>query len=290
MKKSCFLLILSAFVFIQGYAQENLPQLKRKAEMHFRNSEWKEALPVYTLILSFPETDVSFYVNAIITSLELDTLPTALKFVDGALLNQISLDTLLTKLDAQTRLLNISHHFEELLLGLKHEIPDLSSRINQYLCRYYKFRHQYAKQIDILHQMIDKSPRNIPLIREVAFAFYNNGDHENALAHFEEVLIYAPDDRESLLFLGNYYYIKGKEKMDKLYEDYQNTIAPTRMQYAQYRQTKQEIKNNELALASKYLNQANQIKSTSAIRDTLYDIYVLCSDTEKAESIKKRSK
>lgn len=290
MKKVCILIILSAFIFIQGYAQESLPQLKRKAEMHFRNSEWKEALPAYTLILSSPETDVSLYVNAIIVSLELDTFPTAVKFVDNALSNQISLDTLLVKTDIQTRLLNISHRFEELLLGLKQEIPDLSPRINQYLCQHYKFTHQYAKHVDILHEMIDKSPRNIPLIREIAFALYNNGDTDNALAHFEEVLIYDPTDRESILFLGNYYYIKGKQKMNRLYEDYQNIIAPTRMQYAQYKQTQQEIKNNELALASKYLNQANQMKSTNAIRDILYDIYTLSSDAEKAESIKKRSK
>lgn len=290
MKKVCILIILSAFIFIQGYAQESLPQLKRKAEMHFRNSEWKEALPAYTLILSSPETDVSLYVNAIIVSLELDTFPTAVKFVENALSNQISLDTLLVKTDIQTRLLNISHRFEELLLGLKQEIPDLSPRINQYLCQHYKFTHQYAKHVDILHEMIDKSPRNIPLIREIAFALYNNGDTDNALAHFEEVLIYDPTDRESILFLGNYYYIKGKQKMNRLYEDYQNIIAPTRMQYAQYKQTQQEIKNNELALASKYLNQANQMKSTNAIRDILYDIYTLSSDAEKAESIKKRSK
>ncbi|MBQ7824221.1 MAG: hypothetical protein IJ338_08640 [Bacteroidaceae bacterium] len=290
MKKVCILIILSAFIFIQGYAQESLPQLKRKAEMHFRNSEWKEALPAYTLILSSPETDVSLYVNAIIVSLELDTFPTAVKFVDNALSNQISLDTLLVKTDIQTRLLNISHRFEELLLGLKQEIPDLSPRINQYLCQHYKFTHQYAKHVDILHEMIDKSPRNIPLIREIAFALYNNGDTDNALAHFEEVLIYDPTDRESILFLGNYYYIKGKQKMNRLYEDYQNIIAPTRMQYAQYKQTQQEIKNNELELASKYLNQANQMKSTNAIRDILYDIYTLSSDAEKAESIKKRSK
>ena len=289
MKKVCILIILSAFIFIQGYAQESLPQLKRKAEMHFRNSEWKEALPAYTLILSSPETDVSLYVNAIIVSLELDTFPTAVKFVDNALSNQISLDTLLVKTDIQTRLLNISHRFEELLLGLKQEIPDLSPRINQYLCQHYKFTHQYAKHVDILHEMIDKSPRNIPLIREIAFALYNNGDTDNALAHFEEVLIYDPTDRESILFLGNYYYIKGKQKMNRLYEDYQNIIAPTRMQYAQYKQTQQEIKNNELELASKYLNQANQMKSTNAIRDILYDIYTLSSDAEKAESIKKRS-
>ena len=290
MKKVCILLILSAFIFIQGYAQESLPQLKRKAEMHFHNSEWKEALPAYTLILSSPETDVALYVNAIIVSLELDTFPTAVKFVDNALSNQIALDTLLVKTDIQTRLLNISHRFEELLLGLKQEIPDLSPRINQYLCQHYKFTHQYAKHVDILHEMIDKSPRNIPLIKEVAFALYNNGDTDNALAHFEEILIYDPTDREAILFLGNYYYIKGKQKMNRLYEDYQNIIAPTRMQYAQYKQTQQEIKNNELALASKYLNQANQMKSTNAIRDILYDIYTLSSDAEKAESIKKRSK
>ncbi len=290
MKKAGILIILFAFIFIQGYAQESLPQLKRKAEMHFHNSEWKDALPIYTFILSSPETDIPFYVNAMITALELDTFPTALKFVDNALSNRISLDTLLAKTDIQTRQLNISHRFEELLLGLKREIPDLSSHINQYLCRHYKFTHQYAKHVDILHEMIDKSPRNIPLIKEVAFALYNNGNIDDALAHFEEVLIYDPTDKESNLFLGNYYYIKGKQKMSKLYEDYQNIIAPTRMQYAQYQQTKQEIKNNELALASKYLNQANQIKSTSAIRDILYDIYVLSSDVEKAESIKKRSK
>ena len=290
MKKACIFIILFASLVNLAMAQDNLTQLKRKAEMHFRNAEWKDALPTYELILSFPNADISSYVNAIITSLELDSLPAAVKFAGDALLNQISLDTLLTKTEVQTRQLDTSHHFEALLLGLKQEIPDLSSRINQYLSRYYQFRHQYTKQIDVLHEMIDLSPRNIPLIKEIAFAFYNNGDSENALAHFEEALIYAPDDLEANLFMGSYYYIKGKEKMTKLYEAYQNIPTPTRMQFAQYRRDREEVKDHELALASKYMNQANQVKSTKAIRDILYDIYVLNSDVEKAEMLKRRSK
>ena len=290
MKKACILIILFAFMIGQGTAQDNLSQLKRKAEMHFRNSEWKDALPTYQLILSFPNADISSYINAIITSLELDSITKAIVIEEDALLNQISMDTLLTKTDEQTRQMDTSQHFETLLLGIKHEIPDLSSRINQYLHQYYKFRHQYSKQIDVLHEMIDQSPRNIPLIKEVAFALYNNGDIENALAHFEELLIYAPNDRETNLFLGSYYYIKGKEKMTKLYKEYQAITTPTRMQYAQYKRNKDEVKENELALASKYMNQANQIKSTKAIRDILYDIYVLSSDVEKAENLKRRSK
>lgn len=290
MKKACILIILFASLVNQAMAQDNLPQLKRKAEMHFRNSEWKDALPTYELILSFPDADISSYINAIITSLELDSLPVAIRFVENALLNQVSLDTLLTKTEVQTRQLDTSHHFEKLLLGLKQEIPDLSPRINEYLSQYYKFRHQYSKQIGVLHEMIDKSPRDITLIKEVAFALYNNGDNENALAHFEEVLIYAPDDLESNLFLGSYYYIKGKEKMTDLYKEYQNIATPTRMQYARYKRRRDEVKENELALASKYMNLANQIKSTKAIRDILDDISILNSDVEKAENLKRRSK
>lgn len=290
MKKACILIILFASLVNQAMAQDNLPQLKRKAEMHFRNSEWKDALPTYELILSFPDADISSYINAIITSLELDSLPVAIRFVENALLNQVSLDTLLTKTEVQTRQLDTSHHFEKLLLGLKQEIPDLSPRINEYLSQYYKFRHQYSKQIGVLHEMIDKSPRDITLIKEVAFALYNNGDNENALAHFEEVLIYAPDDLESNLFLGSYYYIKGKEKMTDLYKEYQNIATPTRMQYARYKRRRDEVKENELALASKYMNLANQIKSTKAIRDILDDISILNSDVEKAEMLKRRSK
>lgn len=286
MKKAVVLIFLSAFIFNSGYAQDNLPQLKRKAEMHFRNSEWKEALPVYTLMLSFPEKDLPLYVNAIVTSLKLDTFPATLQFVDDALSNQISLDTLLTSVDHKSRQLNNSQIFESLLIGLKHAIPDLSPRFNQHLREYYKFRHQYAEQIGILRQMLDKSPRNIPLLKELAYALYNNGNTDDALMHFEEILIYVPQDHESNLFLGNYYYVKGKQRMAKLDEDYHNIIAPSRMQYAEYRRTQQEIKKEELALAAKYMEQANQIKSTATIRNTLYDIYVLSADATKAESIK----
>ena len=78
--------------------------------------------------------------------------------------------------------------------------------------------------------------------------------------------------------------------MAKLYKEYQNIATPTRIQYAQYKRSRDEVKENELALASKYMNQANQVKSTKTIRDILYDIYVLNSDVEKAEILKRRSK
>ena len=62
------------------------------------------------------------------------------------------------------------------------------------------------------------------------------GETKDAMKLYEKVLALDADNlRGKHIFWGNYYYLQAEQKKKTLEDNYKKIVAPTRMQYAGYR-------------------------------------------------------
>ena len=62
------------------------------------------------------------------------------------------------------------------------------------------------------------------------------GKEAEALKTYEKILTLDADNLAANIFVGNYYYLKAEQEKQKIENDYKKINAPTRMQYARYRE------------------------------------------------------
>lgn len=70
------------------------------------------------------------------------------------------------------------------------------------------------------------------------------GEAKDAMKLYEKVLALDADNLQANIFLGNYYYLQAEQKKKTLEDNYKKIVAPTRMQYAGYRNGLSDIYSN----------------------------------------------
>ena len=79
------------------------------------------------------------------------------------------------------------------------------------------------------------------------------GEAKDAMKPDEKVLALDADNLQANIFLGNYYYLQAEQKKKTLEDNYKKIVAPTRMQYAGYRNGLSDIYSNGYSKAKGYL-------------------------------------
>lgn len=232
--KRILVAVISLFITAGSVAQVTNVKLSRKAEAHFTNREWKEAVSMYQILLMETPGAGELYPPAIIASGKTDDYEKMIFFVELSENNGIPLDSLFENTFALSMRVNDTPIYESMLLTVKEKQPWFKKIVNNYLLRYYNLRKENDKAIEIADEILSFSPYNTDVILHKAKALTDCGRNEEAAGCMKEILKKSPSSEEASLFLGNYYYLKGKKhyerlasKRDSIYADKPHDITDT---------------------------------------------------------------
>lgn len=277
---SCFMMELSA--------QSSANPLLQKSEEAFNTQRWKSAGTLYELLLKDSVNYTPYMAKALLAN-ELAGDEVSLRRVDALYgINRFRLDSLLSDFSKLCIRLHHFDVFEESLDRIRTVMPENADTLLYGMIKYRLFLRDSKGAIRIARKGQAEQPDNSLWLRLEAEGWQLAGQSDQAMLAYRKLLMRDPDNIDALLYEGNYYYLQGKEKISRLEKEFEQQTAGSRMQYTAYRQRVQEVLDNEFALAIQYLEKANEMKPNATIAHTLYDMYVLKSEVEKANKLKKR--
>ncbi|MEG2947634.1 MAG: hypothetical protein RR837_12980 [Bacteroidales bacterium] len=269
-------------------AQSSTNPLLQKSEEAFNTQRWKSAGTLYELLLKDSVNYTPYMAKALLAN-ELAADEVSLRRADALFgVNRFRMDSLLS--DFSKLCIRLRHFdvFEESLDRTRKVMPENSDTLLYGMIKYRLFLRDSKGAIRIAREGQMEQPDNLLWLRLEAEGWQLAGRSDQALLVYRKLLARDPDNLDALLYEGNYYYLTGKEKISRLEKEFEQQSAGSRMQYAAYRERVQEVLDNEFAQAIQYLEKANEIKQNTTIAHTLYDMYVLKSEVDKANKLKKR--
>lgn len=288
MRKIIIILFLSVVYSLQGAIINE--KLYRKAETHFENREWSEALSMYNILLIENPKEVKLYVSSVVAASYKEALQSVMHYVELSERNGVSLDSLFIGVNALTMAHRKSKIYENMLLLIKKEQPWLKKLINTYLLRFYRFRNDAPRIVEISDELLEMFPDDERLLKLKGDALLEQGEELQSFDCYKRIYQKDSTNRDALIFLGNFMYNRGIEQLKELEMHYDSLMSPTRMQYASYEWEKNRILDTDFREAASYLEKADKQYTTPYLRKTLYSIYTRLAEIGKAEMILNESK
>lgn len=112
---------------------------------------------------------------------------------------------------------------------------EVASGLANELASYYKRMRNYDKAYLFYKELLQKSPDHVDYLVSCAEMEMARGLEAAALKTYEKVLTLEPDNLSANIFIGNYLYLKAEQEKQRIENEYKKITAPTRMQYARYR-------------------------------------------------------
>ena len=141
--------IIGFFLFcsiaFSAFAEMPFRTVLRKADDHFANREWQEAVAMYDVLLERRPGRVKTYVDAVVASAMMNDSSSIMQYVVRSEMQGLSLDSLFTGIDVLSRSIGQSGIYEQVLLLVKEQQPWFTRVTNNYLLGYYVFRHDAEK-------------------------------------------------------------------------------------------------------------------------------------------------
>ncbi|WP_455498722.1 tetratricopeptide repeat protein [Coprobacter sp.] len=288
MRKIAVILLFGVVCSLQAAVLNE--KLYRKAEAHFNNREWGEALSMYNILLAENPKEVKLYVSSVVAASYLEAPQSIMHYVELSERNGVPLDSLFVGVDALTMKLQKSKMYENMLLLIKREQPWLKKLINTYLIRFYRFRNEAPHIVEISDELLTMFPDDERLLKLKGDALLEQGEDVKSFDCYKQIYRKDSTNRDALIFLGNFIYSRGTEQLKELEMRYDSLPSPTRMQYATYKWEKNKILNTDFREAAYYLEKADKQYTTPYLRKTLYSIYTRLAEVGKAEMISNESK
>ena len=142
---------------------------------------------------------------------------------------------------------------------------EVSSRMGRELAAYYKKSRSYDKAYLFYKELLQKSPHDVNCLVSCAEMEVCRGRESEALETYRKVLSLDADNLAANIFIGNYLYLKAEREKKQLEADYKKISAPTRMQYARYRDGLSRVMSTGYGKAREYLQKViSQFPSTEA--------------------------
>lgn len=133
------------------------------------------------------------------------------------------------------------------------------------LATYYKRVRSYDKAYLFYKELLQKSPNDVNYLNGCAEMEVCRGREDEALRTYERVFELDANNLAANIFIGNYYYLMAEQEKQKIENDYKKIAAPTRMQYAHYRDGLNRLLSTGYGKAREYLqNVIRQFPSTEA--------------------------
>lgn len=288
MRKITVILLFSVVCTLQAAVLNE--KLYRKAETHFKNREWSEALSMYNILLAENPKEVKLYVSSIVAASYQEAPQSVMHYVELSERNGVSLDSLFVGVNALTMAHQKSRMYEDMLLLIKKEQPWLRKLINTYLIRFYRFRNDAPRVVEVSDELLEMFPDDETLLKLKGDALLEQGKDMLSVECYKRIYQKDSTNRDALIFLGNFMYSRGTKRQQELEARYDSLPSPTRMQYASYKWEKNKILDTDFREAAYYLEKADKQYTTPYLRKTLYSIYTRLAEVEKVEMISKESK
>lgn len=210
-----------------GVAQTPYSRLQLKADRFFDQKEWAQAAATYYQMLDIKPDVAATYGKAIVANaVKGDTLA-EMDLMVKALNAKVPFDSVLSRVRQTSFRLGKSNLYGDFLLRAKEAYPWMRRPIENYLLRYYIYRHDGAKMVEYSKLMLQGDPSNTGFLMSLARGAMLCGDYKEGISAYESILAVVPDDYDSLLALGNYYYMREEKEKALSYLRRANAIRPT---------------------------------------------------------------
>jgi len=146
---------------------------------------------------------------------------------------------------------------------------------------------EYAKAISVLRECLDSLPHNLIVQKMLAKSFFNIGNIDSAYVLYKEITEYNPDDYESHVFVGNYYYVTANKLARKTPDERRPRSSLFRKEEGRTgpdRTTRYYLK------AGEYLEKAYTIYNSDEIRKSLIEIYTITGNRDKIVQYRRNAK
>lgn len=278
-------IILFLAILFPTFGEMSYRTVLRKAQDHFVNEEWSDALVMYDTLLVRRPGRVKTYVDAVVASAMLNDSAAIMRYVVRSEMQGLSLDSLFSGIDVLSRSIGQSGIYERVLLLVKNEQPWFTRVANNYLLGYYEFRRDAVHTLAIADELLAMVPEQLDYLKSKADALLLAGDNESAAQVYKSVLQIDSLDFDANLFLGSYYAVKGKARLDSIDERYLDAVARPVGQATLYRGEKRQVLESDIARARHYFTAAAGIRSNSFLTEQLVWLESLTDELPQSSGI-----
>lgn len=145
----------------------------------------------------------------------------------------------------------------------------------KYLADYYKTTRNYEKAYEFYKELTQAEQQEISVITNCAEIEVILGKEIEALHSYEKVLALDGNNLPANIFIGNYYYFAAEKNRQQIERDYKKLNPPTRMQYARYRDTLNQLIVSDFGKAKIYLERVVRLFPSVEARKTLKKIHAI---------------
>ena len=241
--------IIGFFLFcsiaFSAFAEMPYRTVLRKADDHFVNREWQEAVAMYDVLLERRPGRVKTYVDAVVASAMMNDSSSIMQYVVRSEMQGLSLDSLFTGIDVLSRSIGQSGIYEQVLLLVKEQQPWFTRVTNNYL----------LGQINYLKAKAD--------------ALLLLGNDTAAVEVQKTILDIDSLNFDANLFLGSYYAIKGQEKLKSIDQQYLEDSNGLSISASVYKEEKRQVIDDDIACAKKYFTIAARVRSNKYLSEQL---------------------
>ncbi len=147
---------------------------------------------------------------------------------------------------------------------------DLNSEMSgKYLLQFYLDNRNYDKANLLLGQLLQIDSTNIENLSTQALVFQSQGKDSLAVETYKKVIELEPLHFDANVFIGTYYFLIGKQGLEKIYNQHIDAGSITGVDDARYRALRKEIISSFITRSVIYLENANLTRSTSLIREII---------------------
>lgn len=277
-KRQIIGIILACAIFLPALGVMPYRTVLRKADDHFVNAEWRDALALYDTLLERRPGRVKTYVDAVVASAMLGDSTAIMRYVVRSEMQGLSLDSLFSGIDALSRSIGQTGAYEQVLLLVKSEQPWFTRVANNYLLGYYEFRRDAEHTLAIADELLAVMPRQVSYLKSKANALLLAGQNDSAAVVQQSILQVDSLDFDANLFLGSYYAVKGEERLDSIDERYLETLGQSTRPALLYREEKREVLDTDIARARHYFTVAMGIRNNRYLSDQLARLEALTDE------------
>lgn len=225
--KTLIVTIIAAVMALNMSAAGDYRLTEAKAHRFFDNREWASAQALYGLMLEQEPGVAGTYSRAIVASAMLgDTVSTS-DLLSRAMSHGVKVDSLFEAVRSTAFEISAPQVYEHFMLRSQSDCPWLARAIDGQLLDYYLFRDNGEKIVFFANRMLAGLPDSTHFLACLAQGHALQGDFETAVAVWKRILAIDPSDYDTLLNLGNYMAISGKEAEAREYLGRAEAIRPT---------------------------------------------------------------
>lgn len=212
MKRVSTLIILAVLFCVTASGQATYERLQLKADRFFDQHEWTQASATYYQMLEQRPDVPATYGKAIVANAIRQDTVAEMNLLVKALQAKVPFDSVLSRVRSTSFELGKSNLYGDFLHRVRAEYPWMRRPIDNYLLRYYTYRHDGARMVQFSKAMLQGDPKNRGFLLSLAQGAMLCGDYAEGVKTYEQMLADNPADYDALLALGNYYYLQGNDR------------------------------------------------------------------------------